>query len=856
MPCRADTLGPLTMADPQDTPVSRGRARPLGGAEAAWAAATVATVTTVTTVATAKVLFLAGARFLAVLAMAIALFGGQLAAAAATAPATAPAQDIDDQTLADRPVSQVLIRGLNRVTEQEVRNNLRIAAGQPFDAEVVRKDVSTLYRLGHFEEVTAEAELQADGSVHVLYQVSEQAIVRAIQFVGNSLVTDQDLAKAVPLSAGTPRDDFLLEQSVFRIKELYRDRGNFLAEVTVDETRLRDDGILIFRIVEGPRVRIREIEFVGNASFDSDELGAQIATKPWVFLFRKGDLDHDRLIDDVAKLDTFYKDHGYMDVRVDRRVELSNDQSEAKVVFVVSEGRQYRLRNFVVEGAQGQPLKVFSRSQLVDLSIIQRGDPYQKNLIDKTIKAIEQAYQVMGYIDIRVDYNYVRVGEEPEVDMLITAREGEGYITGLVTIQGNFITRDKVIRRLVRFQPGRPMDGREFENTKARLEASQLFREPRITPQNPTQEEPNVRDVLVEVKEKQTGSMNFGVGAGTDSGFFGDISVTQNNFDIADWPQTFDELVNGRAFRGAGQTFRLAIQPGIDVSNFNLSIGEPHLFDTDIGANTSVNYRIRAYDNYDEERLTGLFTIGRRIGDFWSISATPRVENVQLTNFDGNTPIEIFRQRGPSYISAVSFSLTRTEVDNVMRPSRGTQFEFEASYHGAFGGDYTYPQVGFGITQFFTTYEDFLGRKQILRLKANTAYIFSQSAPVFERFYLGGRSLRGFDYRTVSPKAVGTINNPTIATDDPVGGQFMFFAGAQYEIPVFGEFLSVVAFVDSGTVNNDQWLGAYRVGIGAGLRLYIPQFGQAPIALDFAYPILKQEFDEEQIFSFTIDLPF
>jgi outer membrane protein insertion porin family len=235
---------------------------------------------------------------------------------------------------------------------------------------------------------------------------------------------------------------------------------------------------------------------------------------------------------------------------------------------------------------------------------------------------------------------------------------------------------------------------------------------------------------------------------------------------------------------------------------------------------------------------------------------SPRVENVKLTNFDPNTPLEIYNQRGPSYISVLAASLTRTEVDNVMRPSRGTQLEFEASYHGVFGGDYSYPQAGIGITQFFTTYEDFLGRKQVLRLKANTAYIFSENAPVYERFYLGGRTMRGFDFRTVSPKAFGTIADPTVQTNQPIGGQFLFFAGAQYEIPIMGEFLSAVMFVDSGTVNNDQWLGAYRVGIGAGLRIYIPQFGQAPIALDFGYPVLKQKGDQEQIFSFTLDLPF
>lgn len=763
---------------------------------------------------------------------------------------------VDDEELSDRPVSRVIIRGLGRVTEQEVRNNLRIAAGQPFDAAVVKADVTTLYRLGHFEVVSADAVLQPDGTVEVIYQVSEQAIVHDIQFVGNTLISDQELRKYVRLSPGAPRDDFLLEQSIIRVKEMYRERGNYLVEVTVDETRMKEDGILIFRVVEGPRVRIREIEYVGNASFSADELGAQIQTKPWVFLFRKGDLDQDRLIDDVAVLDRFYKDRGYMDVRVDRRVELSNDQKEAKVVFVISEGRQYRLRNIVVDGAGGQPLNVFTRQQLADLSVIKRGDPFQKNLIDKTTKAIANGYKVMGYADVQVNHTYVRVGEEPEVDLILVVYEGQPYITGLVHIQGNFITRDDVIRQLVRVSPGRPLDAREFETSTDRLKQRGLFREPRITAQPPSVDNPNERDILVEVKESQTGSVNFGVGAGTDSGFFGDINITQNNFDITDWPQSLDELINGRAFRGGGQTFRLAIQPGIDVSNYNLALGDPNLFNTDFGGNAQINYRTRVYTNYTEERLSGIFGLSHRLGDYWVATLSPRLENIKLTDFDPATPLEIYNQRGPSYISMLGFSLVRTEVDNVQRPSRGTQLELQGAYYGLFGGDYSYPQLSVGFTQFFTTYEDFLGRKQVLRLKANTGYIFSSNAPVYERYYLGGRTLRGFDFRTVSPKAVGTIADPTLVTDQPIGGQFTFFAGAQYEVPVFGEFLSVVMFVDSGTVNNNQWLGAYRVGVGGGLRLYIPQFGQAPIALDFAYPVLRQPGDQEQIFSFTLDLPF
>jgi outer membrane protein insertion porin family len=723
--------------------------------------------------------------------------------------------------------------------------------------------VATLYRLGRFEVVGADATLLTDGSIEVTYTLSEQDIVKDIQFVGNKVASDQELRKAVPLQVGAPRDDFLMEQSIYRIKELYRGKGNYLAEVTVDESRLSEDGILIFRIVEGPRVRIKEIEFVGNQAYDADQLSAQIKTKPWVFLFRKGELDEDLLVEDVATLDKFYKDRGYVDVRVDRRIELSSEQREAKVVFVVSEGRQYRLRNIVVEAAGGGQLAVMTREQLANLAVIQRGDPLQQNLIQKSTKAIEQAYQVMGFIDARVADTYVRVGEQAEVDLLLQVREGQAWTTGIVNIQGNFVTRDKVVRRLVRMQPNRPIDGREIDNTKRRLEASQLFRDPRITPQPPDPSDPTVRDILVEVKEKQTGSVNFGVGAGTDSGFFGEVSVRQQNFDLFDWPQTMDEFIGGRSFRGAGQTFNLAIQPGIEVSNYNVSIGDPHLFDSDWGGNAGANFRTRYYDQWAEQRISGLFGVSTRIGDFWQLSINPRMEQVYLFDFDANTPTEVWRQRGPSYISAVFAELSRTEVDNMSHPTRGSMLELQAGYHGVFGGDYQYPQVKASVTQFFTTYEDFLGRKQVLRLRGECGYIFDSDAPVFERWYLGGRTMRGFAFRTVSPKATSIIgNNPPATIDDnvntttPVGGNFLFFAGAQYEVPVIGEFLSLVFFVDSGTVNDDEWLGQYRVGMGAGLRIFIPQFGQAPIALDFAYPVLKQEDDQTQVFSFTIDLPF
>jgi outer membrane protein insertion porin family len=551
------------------------------------------------------------------------------------------------------------------------------------------------------------------------------------------------------------------------------------------------------------------------------------------------------------------------------------------VVFVITEGRQYRLRSVRVEatGSDGR-LTVFSPEQLRGLMTLRPGDAYTKNRIEQSTKSIQSAYFTMGFVDAKVDATYVRAGEEPDVDMLITVNEGQAYQTGIVKVQGNFLTRDKVIRRLVRFQPGRPMDGNEKENTEKRLKGSNLFNESRVTEQPEDPDNPGVRDVLVEVKEKNTGSLNFGVSASTDTGFGGEISLNQYNFDIADPPASVGELVGGRAFRGAGQTFNITIAPGVELSNYAISVGDPHLFETDWSGSASGFYRQRIYPQNDEDRLNLQLGLGRRIGDFWTFNSNVRFDQVTLSNFQSGTPIEIYNQAGPNRFAVVSAGVQRNTVDNRQRPGSGSIANVGVSQYV---GDYSFPTLSAGYTTFLTLDEDFLGRKTTLRLSTNAGYLFSENAPVFERYYLGGRTLRGFAFRGVSPQSVAVLNQPpwpsapipltspfgnTAANPsavqpveptwqgNPVGGQFLFFAGTQFETPVIMDAVTLVLFCDSGTVENDVTLDQYRVSLGAGLRLYIPMLGPAPIALDFAVPVAKQEFDSTQVFSFSAELPF
>jgi outer membrane protein insertion porin family len=784
-------------------------------------------------------------------------------------PAAGQIVATDSDDLLDRPISEIQLEGLQRVNRQTVLNNIRSAVGEPFDPAVVRADVARLNRLGQFRFVEADAQLRDDGSVLLLFRVTEQAIIAEVQVVGNRLISDQDLLAVAPLVPGGPRDDFLIQNARRAMEELYRKRGHYLTNVTINQSELDRAGLLIFQVNEGPRVKIRVVEFQGNQAFTPDELWPEIKSRTAMFLFRKGELDEELLADDVAALDRFYKDRGYLDVRVDRQIETSPDGSEAKVTFVIAEGPRYTVRSIRTSTIEGKPLKVFAPEQIAAIIELKEGDVYSRELMRKSIAAIQEAYGAMGYMlseedrrqlrsedwAVIVDPTELRVADAAQVDVIFEILEGRQYRVGEVQVQGNFLTRDKVVRReLINVTPGRPFDTREIQLSEDRLARTRLFNQARITVQREDPDEPGYRDVLVEIKERNTGSINFGVALGSDSGVFGELSLTQNNFDITDTPESLNELITGRAFRGGGQRFNATLRPGTEIFQYVMSLSEPHLFDTDYAGSISGQFRNRIYEDFDEQRIGVSFGLGRQFGDVWQATMRSRVERIELNNIQAEAPTEIFLDAGPDTLTTLGIGVSRTTIPLLGRPGGGSRFEVSYDRYGALGGDIDFNLVNSEYTVFFTLDEDFLGRLTTLKFSTRVGYLWGGRAPVFERFYLGGRTLRGFDFRTVSPKGIRA--DTLMPSDEPIGGDFLLFVGTQYEFPLLADALTGVVFVDSGTVTESPGFDPYRVSVGFGVRMTIPQFGPNPLAFDFAFPLLKDDSDEEQIFSFSVDLPF
>lgn len=735
-------------------------------------------------------------------------------------------------------------------------NNIRSYAGAPYRRETVANDIVRLNRLGLFSSVESAVVPLDDGSVDLVFTLAVRPLIADVQVSGNTRLSDQEIASQVDLFAGTPVDRFQVDRAARRIETLYREKGFYFAQVTLDEQTLAESNIVLYKIREGERVKVTAVRFEGINAFTHRELRRELETKT-ASIFSKGQLDDERLDADIANLITFYRDAGHLDVRADRLITPSPNGKEALITYVIDEGPLYILRSVSVE-IDGDD-QVFSVEQLAGLIAIKPGDAYGVQALESSLRTVRDAYGQLGYTDAAVGRVERRDPGQPLVDLILQVREGRRYTTGEVVIAGNELTRHNVVRRQVDVRPQRPLDTTAVSESERRLRNLRLFdfqgaNATRITLQPPHPNEPEYRDVLVEVEETNTGEFNIGGAVSSDSGLIGRIAIVQRNFDVSDTPDSPGEFFAGRAFRGAGQTFRLEVLPGDRVQTYSISLSEPYLFESDYSGNASLFFRRRDFDEFDEERFGTRLGLGRRFGTRWNGSLNLRVESIELSDIAPDRPTDIFDVADQNTLTSLTLSLTRSTLDSPYRPTKGATSRVAVEQAGL--TDFTYTKFGAEHRVFIPIREDYLGRSTVLSIGSEIGYVpqSEDDIPTYERFYLGGQSFRGFDFRTVSPK--GIRNDTMEPSDDPVGGTWLFFLGAEINQPVFEDMFSVVAFVDSGTVTNDPGFDDYRVSVGFGLRFYVEQLSPAPLAFDFGFPLVKQNDDETRLFTFSVDLPF
>ncbi|MBN2445285.1 MAG: outer membrane protein assembly factor BamA [Phycisphaerae bacterium] len=754
---------------------------------------------------------------------------------------TASAQDQPAQD--GMVIERVDIRGLETISEGFIRRSLRTRVGQAFDRAQVEEDVRELLRTRKFINVYADTSVEGGRAV-VVFVLREKPEIVSVALVGNHEFKDEDLYELIP-SPGQPLDSYEVRRAQEELLRKYREAGYYYAEVTIDERLLEEQRELVYQISEGPRVKVRKIEFEGVQSFSTRRLKSKVQTKTYIWIFRKGAFDAEQAERDALDVERFYREEGYLDARVGYRLEFDEvERSDLRVVFVVEEGPRYSVAEVLIEGSEA-----IDEARLREGMNLSPGAYFRDAVLQEDVRRIRDMYGEIGYVDVRVSAIHDFLAEPEVVRLRYVIQENRRSRFGRITIRGNSTTQDRVIRRELRFFPGEDYNVLKTREAEQRLRETSLFSQATITPLDDVEGE---REALVEVEEADAILFLIGGGVSTDSGVLGSVMLENRNFDLFGFPRTAGEFFRGQAFRGAGQRLRFSAEPGTELTRFRIDFVEPYLLDKPLRLSTSLYLFQRGRDSYDEQRFGMTVGLGRRFESGplkdWAVEGRVRLESVDIKDVDALAAREIREAKDGGTLTSIKGSLVRDTTDSRFRPTRGYRFDLSWEQVGALGGDYTFGQPSAGITWYKTLHTDIFERKSVLGLRGDVSYIVGD-APVFERYYAGGfGSMRGFEYRGISPR--------NGIRDDAVGGDFITLVGAEYSFPLYGKSLRGVTFLDMGTVEEDLELTDWRASVGFGLRIDVDFFGPVPIVLDFGFPIAKNDDDETQVFNFSFGASF
>jgi outer membrane protein insertion porin family len=739
-------------------------------------------------------------------------------------------------------IGKILVTGNVSIVESQVLTRIRSRVSENFSSDAASKDAKRIAELTGVESSYYNTAV-VDGKVHLTFVVVERGLIRSITFIGNKSFRSVTLRKKSGMAIGKYLDPVLVTNSRKDLIDYYHEKGFAFVQVAVEEPALAA-GKIIYKISEGPKVKIASVKFSGNKAIKTKELKTAVKSKTKKYVFWQGYYSKEKLDKDVIKLQNVYQERGHLDASINVEPQFSKKNDKVDLTFTIIEGPVYTIDKINLAG-----MKYFGTDKLQSELKQKEGMVYNEKKAESDTKQILQCYREVGFIEAKVDENRKFIGNNKlAVDYVIN--EGERFRIGQINISGNEKTQDKVVRHILdedKFMPGQWYNadiarGDGKGSTEVNLRQMLLAESATVTPVGQL---PGQRDAHVDIIEGKTGSVMLGAGIASDSGLIGQLVFEQRNFDISDTPKSWHDFITGKAFRGAGQTLRISLEPGTEQSQYSIEFSDPYFKDRPITLSTGASSFERGRESYNEQRLAGYLGFEKRYENKWRRSISFRAENVNVGSIDSDAPQEVKDDKGDNRLLGVKFGVGRDLTDDKFNPTKG--YIFNANVEPV-GGDHTFTILSTTYRRYKILYEDLAERKTVLSTKVYGGMIVGD-APVFEKFYAGGSSsIRGFAYRGVSTRGYQTGVTPA-EKRDPIGSDWLFLANAEVTMPVIEDNIAALFFVDSGAIDT----GGYRASIGTGFQILIPQwFGPVPMRFEFAMPIMKDKLDDTQIFSFSV----
>ena len=753
-------------------------------------------------------------------------------AVACALTASLPALAIQPFTIRD-----IRVEGVQRTEAGTVFTYLPVKVGDRLDDEKAALAIKALYATGFYSDVR----LEADGDVLIVF-VQERPAIAAIEIEGAKEFTRdalKDGLKQAGISEAKIYDKSLLDRAEKEVKRQYTSRGFYGAVVKTTVTPLERNRVsLRFDIEEGAVTKIADINIIGAKDFSERELLRQmkLTTPGWFTWFTKDDqYSKQQLTADLEALRSFYLNRGYLEFNVDStQVSITPDREKIYITIAVTEGPVYRLGEVKFAGDL-----IVAEPELRRLANLKPGDVFSR---EKIVEATKKVGDRLG----NDGYSFANVNPVPDLDrekrvagFTFFVDPGRRVYVRRVNIAGNNKTQDEVIRRELRQLESSWYSLEKIARSKERLQRTGYFSEVNIeTPA--VQGTADQVDVNVTVTERNTGTLNFGLGYSAAENLTVQASVSQSNV------------------LGTGNMLAFQVNNGSINKVYSFTYVNPYW--TPDGVSRGFDFFRRDVDtselsvaSYSTYSTGAGIRFGVPVTEYDTVNFGFTAERTKL-QLDQTAPqryldfIDEFGEKSNTFRANAAFS--RDTRDSLTWPTRGWLNEagFEV---GLPGGDLTYYRATYQSQWFFTPER---WSWATLMLNGEVGYADGYKGkplPFFKNFYAGGvGSVRGFETATLGPLDTN---------GDVLGGDRRFVANAEFLFPMPGykeKNVRLAAFIDAGNVwgaGEKIKGGDIRVSTGVAVSWDSPV---GPLRFSLGAPIRKKDSDKIERFQFQLGRVF
>ena len=732
--------------------------------------------------------------------------------------------------------------GFKSVSEEFVFSNVQLRRGMNYNTALVDQSIRTLYGTGHFEFVEVKVENSDDGSVDVIFEVIPKYTIERITYSGNQKYKEGRLSSKAELEAGVPLDEYQVSEAADKVEAYYVKKG--YPDVTVDYRIQRNEAtgyaVVLFDIDEGSNVKIKGLLFEGNSVIEDKELAEVLETQQtdWLsWLTGSGRFDEVKFKEDLELLRIYYRNQGYLDVVIDADDVVLDFKADEQlyITIPVTEGELYTVGKLSIDNAT-----IFTTSELLGAVETASNDPFSPEKVDAAASAVREYYTSRGYLDAGVRAERVPNMNTRAIDVIFRVRESEKFYVESIKVEGNTITKTRVIIRELALRPGDVFDLKRMATSENRLRNTRYFGDVRMNPE--ATNVPGRRDLSVTVSEGRTGNFTFGAGFGSVESAVVYFELTQGNFDLFNYRS---------GFRGDGQKFRFRASLGSTSNEVLIAFEEPWLFEQRLAFGVELFRTESDYNSSDYNELRTGFELylRRRLFELVEARMSYRFEMVEIFDVDfgtsnpsqpdspdGSRPndgiADVYQAADgeTDIVSKIGLSLLRDTRNSLMFTRSGNRTTLSSELAGI-GGDVNYLKLEARTAQFIPTFDKYDQTLSIIgRIGTASPYGDSEDVPFYDRFYLGGPdSLRGFEHRDVGPR-------DSDDDEEAVGGNSYGMLSFEYGFRL-AEPLGLVAFYDWGFVNESDYdfsPSGYASNWGIGARIILMG---SPLKLDLGFPL-------------------